>query len=77
MTRVSSQFWILKHTESGSVVAKFDTAGGAEVPDEIATYDSFEIQTINSRSELPNTVDHSGLSDYEKTILSQVYPIQE
>lgn len=80
MTRAPNQFWIISHPESEgpkNAVAQFETSGETLIPDEIANHDKFEIQELSSRDKLVGSVDHSNLTDYEKEILKQVYPIQK
>lgn len=80
MADAPSRYWVIRHPASGTpkeTVAQFDTAGGTTTPDEIADYDEFQIQSLSGRSGLTDNIDQSGLSDEEKELLSNVYPILE
>jgi hypothetical protein len=72
------QWWIIRFpSDKGAVVAKLDTAGETQIPDSVAEYDGFVIQSVPDESELTDkSVDHSDLSDEEREILSQVYPVE-
>jgi hypothetical protein len=75
-----NRFWAIRHPSSGSpkkTVAQFDTQREVKIPDEIANYDEFVIEEVSGRSALVDSVDQSALSETEKELLSQVYPIQE
>jgi hypothetical protein len=73
-TRVSHDWAIIRYpSEQGAIVAKLGNR--PLIPDEIAEYDGFVIQSAPDASGLADhDVDWSGLSDDEKTLLSQVYP---
>lgn len=78
MANAPGRFWIARSPDSqGDIIAKMDTAGQTQVPESIADYDGFIVQSVSDRSELANaTVDQSGLSDTEKGRLSQIYPVR-
>jgi len=79
MTTAPGRCWVIRHPASGSpkkTVAKFDTEGEMQIPDDVANYDDFQIQAVSGRSSLVDSVDQSGLSADEKELLSQVYPVQ-
>jgi len=74
-----SRYWVIRHPASGDpkqTVAQFDTEGETQIPDEVANYDGWQIQEVSGRSALADSVDQSGLSDDEKDLLSQIYPVQ-
>lgn len=74
------RFWIIRHPARGGpkkTVAQFDTKGGTVIPDEIAEYEEFQIQRISGRSALVDDIDQSGLSEEERQLLSQIYPVRE
>ena len=79
MTTAPSRLWIIRHPESqGAIVAKFDTAGETQIPDVVADYDDFVIQSVSNRSALrDHEIDHSGLSEQDKEVLSMVYPVEQ
>jgi len=74
--RVNDRYWIVRHPQSqGAVIAKMDASGGSKVPDEIADYDDFVVQSVPDQSALIDAdVDHSGLSDEELNRISLIYP---
>lgn len=75
MTYISYTTWIIEHDPSGATIAKFETPGGREIPDKI---EESPDTTITQVTDLSNyTVDHSPLTDTEKEILEQIYPIRE
>jgi hypothetical protein len=79
MSGAPGRFWVIRHPASGSpkkTVAQFDTAGDTEIPDNIAEHEDFKIQKVRGRSALVDSPDQSGLSDEERELLSQVYPVQ-
>jgi hypothetical protein len=72
------RYWIIRHPgQDGGIVAKFDLDTNAEIiPDEVADYGDFVIQTVADRSALADkTIDQSGLSESEKELLEFVYPV--
>jgi len=80
MINAPSRYWVIRHPASGSpkqTVAQFDTQGETLIPDEIADYDDFVIQEVSGRSALVDSVDQSGLSEDEKDLLSQIFPVQD
>lgn len=76
-TNAPGRFWIIRSpSNTGAVVAKFDTAGETRIPDEIADYNDFVISQVADRSAVASeTVDHTGLTDDEKDRLRAVYPV--
>jgi len=79
-SKTPGRFWVIRHPASGGpkkTVAQFDNQGETQILDEIADYEDFKIQEVSGRSNLVDSVDQSGLSEDEKELLSQVYPIQE
>jgi hypothetical protein len=75
MTNAPSRFWLVQHSSSNAPVAKFDTVGKTPIPDEIVDHNGFEIEGVDKREDLPDLIDQSSLSKYEKEILSQIYPV--
>jgi len=79
MTQAPSRFWVIRHPASGGpkkTVARFDSKGDTQIPDEVANYDEFKIQAVSGWSALVDVIDQSGLSDDEKELLSKVYPVR-
>lgn len=78
MTKAPGRFWIIQHPSStGAVVAKFDTPGETQIPDDVADYSGFNIIEVADRSSLASkTIDQSGLTADEKELLAQVYPVE-
>jgi len=79
MAQAPGRFWVIRHQDQSKpqVVAKFDTAGGTTIPDEVANHDKLQVMEVSSRSALADEeIDHSVLSSEEKDHLSQVYPVQ-
>jgi hypothetical protein len=73
---ISSAYWCIRHTGTDAIIARFDTSGGREIPDSVATYDSFQIESMPDLEALRNTtIDQSVLTDSEKQRLSKVFPI--
>lgn len=78
-TGAPGRFWVIRHPASGDpkkTVAQFDTQGETQIPEAIADYEDFQIQEVSGKSELVDSVDQSGLSDPEKDLLSQLYPVR-
>jgi len=74
-----SRYYVIRHQDQSKpqVVAKFDTAGETQIPDDVANHDTFQIVDVSSRSALVGqTIDHSLLSDSEYELLRQVYPVE-
>jgi hypothetical protein len=75
---IASAYWCIRHTGTDAVIARFDTSGGHEIPDSVATYDSFQIESMPDQATVRNTtIDQSVLTDSEKQRLSKVFPIVE
>jgi hypothetical protein len=75
---MTGRFWVIRHQDQSQpkVVAKFDTAGTTQIPDDVANHDTFSVLELSSRSALADqSIDHSVLSSSEKELLSQVYPV--
>lgn len=78
-SKAPGRYWIIRHQDQSEpkVVAKFDTVGETQIPDDVASHDTFNVLEVSSRSALADeTIDQSVLSDTEKELLSKVYPVQ-
>lgn len=75
--KITDKYWIIRSpSDQGTIVAKFD--GETVIPDAIADYDSFAIQSVSDKSALTSkAVDQSGLTQDELDLLSQVYPVEQ
>lgn len=76
MTEAPGRFWVVRHpTSGGSIVAKFDTLGGSEVPPELAEYEDFIVQSVSNRGALTGVdIDQSGLTESEVDRITTAYP---
>jgi hypothetical protein len=72
-----TQYWLIRHPDtSGAVVARFNTSNSLRVPEEIAEYDDFIVESVPDQSTLlATTVDQSGLNADEKDRLSRLFAI--
>lgn len=60
----------MKPSDSGAVVAKFDTSGETIINPEITQHDDFTVVSVPDRSgSTDKTIDRSGLTDNEREIL--------
>ena len=78
--KVPGRFWVIRHQDQSKpqVVAKFDTAGETQIPDDVANHDTFQVLEVSDRGEMiDQTIDHSNLTESDKGVLGQVYPVQD
>jgi hypothetical protein len=74
---ITHTHWVIRHPGAGgSVVARFQIPAGRTVPQSVADYDNFTIETMPDQSALlETTIDQSGLSESEQDRLADIYPI--
>jgi hypothetical protein len=73
MATVGYDTWVIRHVPSDNVVAKFNTPGGAEIPDTITDHPDVSIEQVSSLDGY--IVDQTALSAAEKDALADVYPV--
>ena len=73
----TGRYWVIRHRDDGSIIAKFDTLGETPIPESVADYGEFVIADVSDRSTFENkTIDQKGLSSSEKDRLRDVYPVE-
>jgi hypothetical protein len=76
MHHIQYDYWVIRYPDTnGAVVARFDTNGGMIIPDSIAAYDSFVIESVADQEALINTtIDQTALTESERDQLSDIFP---